>query len=778
MTEEAGPQPAAQKTGHLGDWISPLLSQAPLWITAFVLVCRPATSANPYEFEGAVLYGMLLLSALFFWVCDGVLRGSLRWRGGTESLLFALFLVAAAVSCARSEYWFAGAKVILIFATYGLTAFLVMQLADSGPKQRFLLSCVAATMVMLAAYALLHLLVFLPALRRWVEAEPAYWRAQLGVQDGFSDLLARVRGDRAWGHFLTSNQLASYVLVAFFLFCGLAVGLWRHVRPLNADAGIGRLRQHTGVLAAGGVAAFILLVLYASGSKGGFVSLVFGVGVFVLLSASGWVRRNLVNLAGLALAGAAVFVVAQFLGIAPPWSRFAASMGVRLGYWDVSLQMAGQHPFFGVGPGCWEWYYAWLKSAGHEETRMAHSAFVQLLAENGLVGLGLFVLYWAVLLWKSVRGALALRPQPSEEPAEPASQEDAWLGPAGLTIGAVALVMDYCFVGTFRQEKYSPMIIQIGPWIVYAAMYLVWAAVFHLLQRGRGAKGSPLVPAWRMVLVGVLAGLGAFLLHSTAEITFRVPALGATAFALAALVLVSTGRLRTHQSRMKGAAGAVLTLAAIIPALLWATLVSPKVMDFASAQDEAFDLCGDLASKDPRVRWSAVEGMFTAYQTATLKIPWDDKSWQDVALNGEVLSSGASDPAMRARLLEQSLAAARRAKEVNPLKAGNWHTLAELLARAGRIAEAAECMRQAADLNQSVPRSWLEYGNVAERAGMTEEACRAYQKALSLDGDEQYHKRNVLKPAERAFVVDGLKACEERGIRQPQPAPLSDEGIE
>ncbi len=754
MAKEAKTEVQLGETTSLGRLLMMVLGGAPLCLTAFVLLYRPVTSANPHEFLGAVLYGMLLLAALFLWVCHGALDGTIRWRGGSWCVVFALFLAAVGASCAASPNWFSGARVLWILGTYGLTAFMVLQVGTSEGNRRFLLSCLLATTAMLAAFALLHLWVYLPAFRKWIAADQPYWMMQLGVTGGmFRDFEIRVRGERAFGQFLTSNQLAAFMVMGAFVLGGIVVGLVR--RGGTADVGRRRAWLRPNVVGCAAVTALVLFVLYRSGSKGVLVSFVFGIGVFGMGVAGGWIRRH-VRAVGVAAAALLVlFVGGQLVGLAPPPSRFAASFRVRWGYWGGSLQMAREHPLLGVGPTFWDEHYFQFKSPGHEETRMAHSAYLQVLAENGIVGLVLLAALWALLglkAWRGVAGVSAAgSPEGGSPPEEAQPGRGSRLTTVGLTVAALALVFDYLFVGSFHPaRRFAPKLLDASPWLPYVGMFAVWAIVFHLMHNGfeRGRRPPPLAATGPMVLWGLLAAVAAFLFHSIGETTFQVPAIGATAFALVVLVLAETSRRPLHEMRLPEAARAAAIIVALLPALACALVVAPRVIDFAAAQDIVLFYKGDLSAPGPVVRAKARKKMLEAYRTATRKLPWDDDSWQKLAAY-----------TLRYGEIEEAENAARRAVELNPLRASNWSVRADVARSAARLDDAAGYLHEAAKRHPSLPRNWLDYGNGAEQAGLKDEACEAYRKAAALNGKQQYHKRNRLSREERKFLRERLEAC-------------------
>lgn len=150
------------------------------------------------------------------------------------------------------------------------------------------------------------------------------------------------------------------------------------------------------------VAAFTAMALataavVVSHSRGGFIGLLVGLGIWVALQR----RRG----RGVALA----FVLAVGLVALAPrtfWARNetvaafredASAMG-RVHAWEVTAKINGDFPLFGVGAGAFR--YAWPLYAPPEARRayVAHNVFLDVLGELGLLGFGLFTAVVALAL--------------------------------------------------------------------------------------------------------------------------------------------------------------------------------------------------------------------------------------------------------------------------------------------------------------------------------------------------------------------------------------------
>ncbi len=719
----------------------PLLLAA-LCLTVLVVVYRPVVGGVGVERASLVLFGLALLLAALTWAAHGCLRGALAVRLPPAAALFTAFLAAALASSLRAEYSFAGLEFCCLTATYGLTAFLVLQFAGSPGRRRFFVACLAATGVALAGYAAWHYALYMPALRLWLRMEPGLVQAATGAGDLLArDLHDRIMAERAYGSFLTANQLAAFLVLAFFPLADW-LAAWRRARVDPREPSRSRL---AGALLAGG-ATLTLATLYLTRSKGGWLAFLFALALYVAPGVWRLARKRPYRAVGLALAALALLAAAgAWTGALPAPRRFARSLGVRLDYWRTSVAIARERPVLGVGPGAWDEWYAMLKRPEFEETRAPHSAYLRLWAETGTVGLALYVALWASVL----AGALRTRAAPPPTRAGPADG-----GPhgrrlaAGLAVAALALGLDYALVGTLYPPRFVPAWLRAAPWLPYMVFYGLWAATFAAAM---GAMGRP--SAWALA-----AGLAGFLLHSAAEVALTVPAVAGTAAVVAGLLLAEdwSPRARGVPLGSGGRVAATLALAAV--ALLWASVVTPRVLRAAGERRQAHLLRTEVADRlaratgreRPALRRVARE-VTDGLRSVCRAVPWDAEAWREL---GQWQLRLAAPQDAGGELLRGALAALQKAVELNPLDAAAHALLGRALSAAGRPGEAAAAYRRAAELGPSLPRAWFSYARAAQAAGAAPQTVRAaYRRALELM-PRQYHQRNRVPgtPEEMAAI--------------------------
>jgi O-antigen ligase len=774
------------------EWIIlAFLRWAPLSLVAFLLVSRPVSSSLIAEVGTLSLYTMLLLVTLVFDLSGRLLNKSDAPYGGAPAVLYGLFLLWALVSCIAGVDRFDAMRTWLLYATYGFTALLMIRVGDTKGRRRFLFSCILATSVALGAYALFHWLFYLPAMQQWVEGNPEYFQAVFGSSDRvMGDLLRRVRGRDAMGNFITGNQLASYLLMGGF---PLLACLWGAI--LRSRSGGWRemwLRPRSMVMLFATLMVGVVVIL--TNSKGGMLGAVVGVLILAGVLGKDFFCRHWWKISGAFLFILAMLLLWQGDRVVSYANHMKRSLAVRGGYWRASGEMALARPLLGVGMGAWEDHYTMLKGPGDGETQLAHNAYLQVLSETGFVGFGLLVIAALLVIFRIFKGMAGLRRGEKEvESGDPdTNAPPVW---SGGIIAGLALALDYFFAGSLRGPAIGlPLLLEIAPWLVYVMVFVVWYLVFKASY-----CGDCLVKDRRLFFWGLVAGLGAFLFHSGGEFTFRIPAVGGTAFAMAALLY---GELRSGSIARQRAAKFWCALAVVIVFLVslgWALAVLPGALDYSFFKGKIMSLRGELAGGDEgagvRSDVSAEDAielhqeLVDTYRLLVGLKPlvtkgykmqlspfginlgrWDDESWAELAsakmafarfLAGRMVGKDAEDSRIRIGvLLREAEEAARRAVVLNPLSSSNYRNLGEILLAKGKGEEAVECFRKAAELHPSLPLAWFRYAQVAEdEHGLTEPVLEAYRKALELsDPDVLYHGRNVLKPEEEEIIREKLKA--------------------
>jgi O-antigen ligase len=157
-----------------------------------------------------------------------------------------------------------------------------------------------------------------------------------------------------------------------------------------------------------GLLLLLFVNLIGTASRGGMVA--FAIVLFVFWLGYGGKRRWLLAGGTIALA-AAVLLVALMLPQVPVHRYLQVSSEddpttqIRLGLYDVALGMVEDHPLLGIGTGQWgrESHRYYGSGTFRSTTYMPHNTYLQVAAENGLLGLAMYLLLLAVVFYYFLR---------------------------------------------------------------------------------------------------------------------------------------------------------------------------------------------------------------------------------------------------------------------------------------------------------------------------------------------------------------------------------------
>lgn len=182
---------------------------------------------------------------------------------------------------------------------------------------------------------------------------------------------------RAIGTFVLPGELAGYLVVLLPIAYGIAVTTRQ--RGLRAVA--------YAAIACGGVAFFLTF------SRAGWVALAAGIAFFVLARTR---ARGTGMLAAGAIVGAGLAAVLALFNVAHNPSEDYT----RLSIWQAALAIIDRFPLTGVGPFEFSRLYALVRVPDGDATAFhAHSVYLTLLAETGVVGVGAAAWTW----WRFAR---------------------------------------------------------------------------------------------------------------------------------------------------------------------------------------------------------------------------------------------------------------------------------------------------------------------------------------------------------------------------------------
>lgn len=186
-------------------------------------------------------------------------------------------------------------------------------------------------------------------------------------------------------------------------------------------------------------------------SRGGFIGLC-AVGLYCVLRS----RRRGVGLVVLAVAAIGLIAVAgpafwSEIGTSADFQSGTADF--RLELWKIGFRMWEANPLFGVGPGNFRWELGEYQSAAQFAALgrslggsvVAHSLYVELLAELGLVGLTLT----GLIVWTTWRALARPRAQSSSSRGWTVDQATLWAAAEGTRGAILAILVNGVFLSLY-----------------------------------------------------------------------------------------------------------------------------------------------------------------------------------------------------------------------------------------------------------------------------------------------------------------------------------------
>lgn len=194
------------------------------------------------------------------------------------------------------------------------------------------------------------------------------------------------------------------------LFVPLGVSTWlaAYTAPLAILAfawGISA-KQRTARTALWVLAVLLVGIMLLTNSRGGWISLGAGAGIFALLQIAR--SQRLQQVARRFAVPIAIGMVALVVVVALAFVAFTSDPGhtagdvLRFDLWRGALDITRDHPVLGVGPGEFGRAYRLIRDPGYVDNRLgtAHNFYLNTLAETGVIG-GLVALAFVALLLRS-----------------------------------------------------------------------------------------------------------------------------------------------------------------------------------------------------------------------------------------------------------------------------------------------------------------------------------------------------------------------------------------
>ena len=355
-----------------GPWLGDGEPFAALWLVLILLWTLGALGRSRFALRFGWIDAVVL--AFFVWWAVGA------WRG-------------ADVAAPRPSFNMLWDGVAMLAAF-----FLLRQLAPVGREARSLVAMMIALGIVLSAIAFHQYFVTLPQDRAALKAGPrdalgeAQWGQLVPGSGEFQLFKDRAESPEPLGTFGLTNSLAAYLAPWLILTIGIAIcGIKSQVS-----------RQRTW-LAAAACALPMAAALALTRSRSAWIAAIAGGALLWLLFSRR--RANPLRRSWLVAGAALTVALVGGLAIARPgvFEPALRSFSFRLQYWQATLRMIHDSPFWGCSPGNFgETYTAYKLPTALEEIKDPHNFALEIAANAGLLALLLFSLFLLALFRRVV----------------------------------------------------------------------------------------------------------------------------------------------------------------------------------------------------------------------------------------------------------------------------------------------------------------------------------------------------------------------------------------
>ncbi|MEW6369223.1 MAG: O-antigen ligase family protein [Acidobacteriota bacterium] len=316
---------------------------------------------------------------------------------GLAAGVFLLLLALAAVSALLNQVNFARSRNVLLILSAYLVIYTAFRGSGAARQLRPLLWMIYVTSVLVSLYAIYQYFFLWDAMEKAAES--------LDGMSAFeqSALRWRLAGRRVFSVFALPTTLSGFLAGTFPVNVALLISTG--TKPLRMVA----------------VALPLIANLWAlllSQSFTGFLSLAFCVGMYYVTTEDvlAYVRRRWKPALVTALSFAAVFIfllyVRQMIMVEV---RAENPLMLRMVNWRIGLAAARDHWIVGVGPDNYQTVYTQYMREGEHQARHTHSAPIEMLAETGALGGGVFIVLiglWFRSAWRILRQPRSGMPEP------------------------------------------------------------------------------------------------------------------------------------------------------------------------------------------------------------------------------------------------------------------------------------------------------------------------------------------------------------------------------
>ncbi len=338
---------------------------------------------------GNILYSLSISTILIFlflvWLVWNFCKSQTLYRYSSMEIGAGLFIMAALASI----YTACDKRVAITDFTIMLAPILIgiilTQILNSYLKIKIFLYTLASLGALAALYSFVQFFWINDIMLEQYRADPNIMLSDLNIARGSLQqmLLEHSLYSRdVRSFFTTGNSAGSFYLLTFFTALALLIE--------NINAKKPTTHRRVAIIFSVLFTLIIVAGLLVTRSKGAIAATLIAAILFAMILLFGrWLnahKKTVLLICLLAVIIAIYFIISY--GLAHGRLPGGNSMLVRWQYWHASAQMYADHPFTGVGPGNFTYFYSHYKPpAGIETVANPHNFILSLLTQYGPLGL-------------------------------------------------------------------------------------------------------------------------------------------------------------------------------------------------------------------------------------------------------------------------------------------------------------------------------------------------------------------------------------------------------
>jgi O-antigen ligase len=314
---------------------------------------------------------------LAYWALDQMrsARITIRWNPAFPPMIAFAGLMCIQLLPGVSAYWHATFSQLLLYVSYGILCFLLVQTLSHSREVRILGTALAIYGSAVALFAVLQNLSA-PTKLYWLKT-PRF-------------------GGWIYGPYVNHNHYA---------------GLMEMLVPVPLVFAFSRFGNQRERWLAASAAAFMGATIFLSGSRGGMIALAVEFAIFLMLLFREHQKQNIAALLGAFLLVALAMIA--WTGGHEVKARIATLAGdkhselatdIRLQIDRDILRMSRHHLLLGWGQGTFADVYPQFRSFYTDSlVNAAHNDFLQVLSETGIIGFGIMLWFLAITIRNGLR---------------------------------------------------------------------------------------------------------------------------------------------------------------------------------------------------------------------------------------------------------------------------------------------------------------------------------------------------------------------------------------